>query len=208
MKYESKLITASLLNSFNWYNTCPVSWREKAFYDLTNYLNRAPFEPNDYMKLGQEYENQVQKLSQGMKVDNLMPTAANMAKLVAGGTWQVKIKGRITIDEQKYFLSGRIDVLKKGEIIDIKTTQEYKGEDKYLGTTQHLLYLYSAHSQNWKHNIFKYLVSDFKEIHEVKFEVNDWELLRIEVHRIISEFLTFLNKHPELRKAYDTVFCY
>jgi len=208
MKYESKLITASLLNSFNWYNNCPPSWREKALYDLTNYLNRAPFEPNDYMKLGQEYEKQVQKLTQGMKVENLIPTTTTMAQLVAGGAWQVKIKGRITIDEQKYFLSGRIDVLRKGEIIDIKTTQEYKGEDKYLGTTQHLLYLYSAHSQNWKHDTFKYLVSDFKEIHEVKFQVDDWDLLHVEVHRVISEFINFLNKYPELKNAYDNTFCY
>lgn len=208
MSYEAKLITPSLLNSYAWYNNCPPGWKEKALHDLRSYLNRAPFVQNDFMKIGEEYENQVRKLTMGLKVQDPMPTAKQMAEKVAGGNWQVKLKGYISIDSQKYCLYGRIDVLKKGEIVDIKTTQEYKGEEKYLSTTQHIIYLYNAHSRHWKHNIFKYLVSDFKDIHEVKFEVEDWDLLKIEAHRIVSEFVDFLNKNPELKDAYDNKFCY
>lgn len=207
MSFDAKLITPSLLNSFNWLQNCPPSWREKALADITRYLNRAPFEPNDSMKLGQEYENQVRKLSQGMKVEGVMPTATEMANLVKGGTWQVKLKGYITVDQQRYCLYGRIDVL-TSEILDIKTTQDYKGEEKYLSTAQHLIYLYNARSRNWKHDTFKYLVTDFKEIHEVKFQVNDWDLLNVEVHRIVKEFADWLKQNPELQDAYDNTFCY
>jgi hypothetical protein len=208
MSYDAKLITPSLLNSFNWYNNCPPGWKEKALHDLRGYLNRVPFDPNDAMKLGEEYERQVQKLSFGGYVDDPMPTAKKMADRVAGGVWQVKIKGYITINNQRYILYGRIDVLKKGEILDIKTTQEYKGEDKYLQTTQHLIYLYNAHASKWLHDKFLYLVSDFKDIHEIEFKVEDWDLLNVEVHRRVSEFIMFLDANPELRKAYDTTFCY
>lgn len=208
MAYDAKLITPSLLNSFNWYNSCPPGWREKALYDLTNYLNRAPFEPNDFMKLGEQYEKEVQKLCIGGKVENPMPTAKAMAERVAGGVWQVRTKGFITIDGQRYCLYGRIDVLRKGEILDIKTTQEFKGDEKYLSTSQHLVYLYNAHHSNWQHSVFRYLVTDFKDIHEVPFEVSNWDLLNVEVHRRVSEFVQFLNSKPELRHAYDNTFCY
>ena len=206
-KYSSKLITASLLNSFGWYNNCPPSWRDKALFDLTSYLNRAPFEPNDYMKLGEQFEGQVRKLTQGMKVADPMPTAKQMAERVSGGAWQVTCKGYMTINEQSYIFYGKIDVLKPGEILDIKTTQEFKGEDRYLQGTQHLLYLYAAHSQKWKHDTFRYLVTDFSEIHEVEFSVGDWDLLTQEVYRRVTDLLGFLKAHPDLEKAYNTVFC-
>ena len=145
-------------------------------YDITNYLNRAPFEPNDAMKLGAEYEKQVQRMTQGLKVQNPMPTAKAMADMVKGARWQVTVKTYLTIEEQQYVLWGKIDVLQPDEILDIKTTQEYKGVDRYLGTTQHLIYLHGAHQTEWKQTKFRYLVSDFHEIHEVPFEVEDWDL--------------------------------
>lgn len=177
-------------------------------YDITNYLNRAPFEPNDAMRLGSEYEKQVQKLTQGGKVTGqILPTAKDMAALVADGVWQVTVKTYITIEEQRYVIWGKIDVLRPDGILDIKTTQEYKGEDKYLGTTQHIMYLHAAHQSGWKHSKFKYLVSDFHEIHQIEFEVGDWDLLAVEAHRIIQAFLEFLKQNPKLQKAYETKFC-
>ena len=203
----ARLITPSLLNSFAWYNNCPYSWKEKAIQDLSNYLNRVPFEPNEYFERGNKYEKQVKALCNGWKVEDPMPTIKEMAKLCKGGLWQQNTKVFIVIDNVEYIVCGRIDVLKKDEIIDIKTTSNYKGEDSYLSTSQHVLYLYANHEIGGTINKFRYLVSDFNEIHKVSFEVEDWDLLRVEAFKLLTDFLNFLKGNKSLQEAYLHKFC-
>lgn len=205
---RNKLITPSLLNSFNWLNKCPHSWREKALEDLTNLLNRAPFKPNKYFVRGNKYENQVRSICRGISPNDVMSTAVEMAELCKGGKWQEKIRAFIYIDDVPFCISGRIDVLFPDEIIDIKTTTTFKGDESYLSTSQHILYLFSAIHKKMPQRQFKYLVTDFEQIHEVPFEVGDPALLRVEVWRMINEFLDYLNKHKDLLEAYETKFCY
>ena len=159
------------------------------------------------MKLGAAYEAQVRKLTMGMKVKDAMPTAKEMAERVADGAWQVTVKSTIEIDGVLYMIYGKVDVLRKGEIVDIKTTQNFKNPDYYLEGHQHLFYLWCAKKLKWKHEKFVYLVTDFKEIHEVEFEVGDWDLFNMEVHKRLTDFIGFLKDHPDLEKAYNTKFC-
>lgn len=203
----SKLITPTLLNSLKWYSECPSSWKEKAFNDLTNMLNRTPFKPNEAFELGKKFETQIYRICIGIKVKNPMPTVKKAAEICKGGARQVTVKTFVTYKEIEYCIYGKIDVLKKDLVIDIKTTSNYHGEEYYLSSFQHLFYLYALHKNNRPQSKFLYLVSDFNQLYKIEIEYEDWNKVETEVLNAIHTLLDFLKKYSELEKAYNKTFC-
>lgn len=202
----SKLITPTLLNSLKWYNMCPKSWKEKAFNDFSNMLNRTPFKPNKAFQLGKKFENQIYRICQGIRVKDPLPTVEDAVTICKGGIWQVTTKIFITYKNVEYCVYGKIDVLKKDVVIDIKTTGNYHGEDYYLSGYQHLFYLYALHKNYNPQSKFLYLVTDFNELHKIEVEYTNWNLVESHVHNAIHTLLEFLEKYPDLKKAYNSVF--
>ena len=137
-----------------------------------------------------------------------MPTAKEMAILVKGSKFQVTLKTIVRVRDEDFCIYGKSDCLKPKEILDIKVTTTYKNEDYYLNGNQHIFYLFTAKKMGYDIKKFTYLVTDLKEIHKIVFEVDDWDLLNIDVYTTIQEFLSFLDSKPDLKKAYNEVFCY
>lgn len=226
----SRLITPTILDSFAWMKSCPSKvMREKAYEQLKNNLYRKPWEPSEAVKRGIAYEDQVRKVAEDNYLNTqsvpLFPTALTMGLMMRSARWQVKIKTFMSINGVSYCLYGKVDCMRKDCIEDIKTTEKFGGEEKYLSMNQHIFYLFivadlarqGVVTNNTCYNIegkdfrvkrkFNYVVTDFKDIHIVKFESPGYAVLRNKVFGKINEFLEFVNKDKDLKLGYETKFC-
>jgi len=202
------LITPTLLNSFDWYNGSPEDWKQKAFTDLSNQLKRTGFNPSRIMEVGIEVEKAVAKFIRTKEYpDNLSKEMLDLCKRTYGYDYQVKRKRIIRIDDIEYLLYGKLDFYSHANkhIIDMKVTQEYKGQDYFLKQNQHLLYCYSCSV-----NHFTYLVAEIpdpdnpkiREVIPVEYQITDAEELKNEITERIQKFRSFLRENEELKEAY------
>ena len=160
------LLTHSLLSS--WLYAMKSSPYEDltseidAYGDFLKTLRREPTETTQAMQNGIDFENMVTDIVNGVEVDSdekWYDAACKVAKIVSGGQLQYKAKKRIVVSGVPILLYGRLDVLKAGEIIDIKFSSGYE-RGKYFDSTQHPVYLElipEAHQ-------FTYLITNGSEV--------------------------------------------
>lgn len=207
----SKLITPSILDSFKWYNECPVSWKEKAEKDLTKALNRIWETPSPAIQRGINFEKAICSSfgnSREEFVQQFGDTAAMFYDRCAKGRQQVVYKKRIMVNGTEYMLYGKADIVLPELIIDIKTTGSWKGPQTYLSKNQHLAYIAASGIED-----FEYLVAIFDnedsirpdEVVSIPAPVKHHEALD-RITAAASEFLDFLDTREDLKKAYMTVF--
>lgn len=209
----SKLITTSLFGSVKWFNTCPPSWKEKAFKDLTNMLSRIWIEPekeNIAAKRGIEFEKQIQSICEAGTVETVECSKEFRAVLreCDGGQFQKKVKRYISIDGVEYCLYGKVDVWFPDILKDLKTTGRFKGRESFLGSMQHILYCYVERKTK-----FRYVVSEFDEDdgpisrnHMVDYEAPSLEDLERIIIEEIQKIMQFLKGDEELWKMYSTIY--
>lgn len=155
------LITPTLLNSFYFFKKIDSEKRNNEFKAL---LAKDKFEPNALMLQGIAFEDNVMAICDNQNVKQ-MPTAQEMADIVKGGTWQVRVKRDISINGQMFLLYGRADVIKEDTIIDIKRCADNSIESgkyqsgKYQFSVQHKIYMICTPIKK-----FMYLISDGKNI--------------------------------------------
>ena len=207
----SKLITPSLFGSIGWYNKAPESWKEKAYRDLYNTLARKYKPPVGAAKRGMDFEDHLYRILKKKKDIDKVKCSDRFKEILnhcKGGQFQVKSKSFIDIDDVEYCLYGKIDVLFPTKIIDIKTTGKWDqhSEEKYLGSMQHIMYLYNENME-----IFQYIIAVFNgnvstEIKEVKI-LNYAEKFREKLkNRIVVEIRKqnrFFKEHPALLDLYN-----
>lgn len=151
-------------------------------------LRREPTETTPAMQDGIDFEDLVTRIAKGTQRpgDPDEPTyeaAVNVAGRVRGGTFQFKAYKNITVNGMDFLLYGRIDVLKAGEVIDIKFSKSYE-RGKYFDSTQHPTYMELV-PEAVK---FTYLVSNGREVWSEPY-------LREEtpgIHGVISDFVDWL----------------
>ncbi|NIU83372.1 MAG: hypothetical protein GWN64_07795 [Candidatus Thorarchaeota archaeon] len=205
---KSRLITASFIGSVNWYLNCPQNWKQKAYDDLSNQLNRVSWKPTPAIQHGIEFENTVYELVRQGSLDLGTPEFRKVLAKCDGGTFQDKLKAFEVIDGETYCLFGKTDVKFENQIIDIKTTGEFKRE-KYENSFQHVLYMYITGIE-----FFEYLVVEWDEFPRIA-SVNSVDIEqdnpKIEYHdRVVDEVrraMQFLDERPILKKAYLEKFC-
>lgn len=141
------LLTHSLLSSWLYaMKSSPyedLTSERDAYGDFLKTLRREPTETTQAMQNGIDFENMVTDIVNGADVDSeekWYNAASTVAKIVRGGQLQYKAKKRITVSGIPILLYGRLDVLKAGEIIDIKFSSGYE-RGKYFDSTQHPVYL-------------------------------------------------------------------
>lgn len=141
------LLTHSLLSSWLYaMKSSPyedLTSERDAYGDFLKTLRREPTETTQAMQNGIDFENMVTDIVNGAEVDSeekWYDAASTVAKIVRGGQLQYKAKKRITVSGIPILLYGRLDVLKAGEIIDIKFSSGYE-RGKYFDSTQHPIYL-------------------------------------------------------------------
>lgn len=140
------LLTHSLLSAWLY------AMRDNPYEDLTTErdsrdeflksLRREPTETTEAMQNGIEFEDLVTDIvNQDYDESHKWVEAAKkVANIVRGGKLQYKAKKPIEVGGEQFLLYGRLDVLKAGQIIDIKFSKSYD-RGKYLTSTQHPTYL-------------------------------------------------------------------
>ena len=142
------LMTHSLLSSWLY------AIREDPFEDATternhfaeflDVLNRVPTPATEAMQNGIDFEELVTSIANGAdyqtdREHRWYDAASKVARIVRGGQFQFKAKKSVTVGDTDFLMYGRLDVLKAGEIMDIKFTKSYE-RGKFFGSTQHPFY--------------------------------------------------------------------
>lgn len=141
------LITHSLLSSWLYAmksNPYEDLYTERDSYqDFLKSLRREPTETTEAMQKGIDFEDMVTDIVKGREVDpsdKWYEAATKVAGIVKGGSLQYKAKKPITVSGIPFLLYGRLDVLKAGQVIDIKFSGSYE-RGKFFDSTQHPTYL-------------------------------------------------------------------
>lgn len=193
----TRLITASLIGSIEWYKNCPSSWKAKAAKDLQNSLARIYTEPmSEAVKRGIAFEDDICKRAVFDTEAVHVPTVQTFVDECKGGEFQKKTKRFVFIDGFEYCLYGKIDVAFPDMLKDLKTTGKWKGEESYLNTFQHKLYCYNEHISK-----FRYVVGVFDDkvslvpdqVYTIDYEVEDWAKLEKEVYTTVINAVKFLS---------------
>ena len=207
----AKLITTSLLGSIDWYNQAYPAMKQSAYKQLSDQLNRV-FTSSPAIEYGQAFERRVEldvhklKHIEGHKLtgsDNYV----EIVNAVKEGNFQRKIKKIVNLDSTDYCLYGKIDVDLPELIVDLKTTGSYK-KDKYLKTTQHLMYCVITGKTK-----FKYIVAEWakypqiKQVHYETYNMPSLEIAQDKLYAKIRAAIAFINSDDKLKEAYNTTFC-
>lgn len=207
----SRLITPSIIGAVDFLRTCPASWKEKAYTDLSNQLNRvySPTLP-PAAALGITFENAVYSMASKNIIDKGSDYFQQCVKECIGGTFQRKTKRFIEVDGFEYCLYGKIDVFFPAIIKDLKTTSNYKGRDSYLSSMQHIIYCFNESINN-----FRYVVAEFNgdekspkiiDVHLIDYVCKDMSVLRDVIIEKIRQFISFLEEDKKLLLAYTNKF--
>lgn len=186
------LLTHSLLSS--WLYAMKDSPYEDATTERDSYqeflqaLRREPGEQTEAMRNGVEFEDLVTDIVNGDADTGhkWYEAACKVACAVKGGCLQYKAKKEITVSGIKILLYGRLDVLKAGEIIDIKFSKGYE-RGKYIDSTQHPTYLELIPEAGQ----FTYLVSNGSEVWTETYRRDETP----DIITIIEAFLAYLKEN-------------
>jgi len=197
------LITPSLLNSYAYYIQDEWKSPQDSRADFLKTLSREKFEPNEAMQKGIDFEEAVNFYSQDRS--NLSKevcklacsnTILDLANIVKSGLWQETCKKEIKVGNKEFLLYGRMDVVKRDTIYDIKFTSNYE-LGKFLDSSQHLIYLYCTGLPN-----FQYLVSDGKDYWAEDYA--NYEGIESEIKSRISDFMIYLENDKEAKEMFLT----
>lgn len=129
------LITTSILDSYAWFRTCPPSWRTRAYNSLVATIRREGYTPHKTAQRGIDFENAIYRCAEGGS-----EKFQKIANYFKGASFQRVIKRHIEVEGRRVLLYGKVDALRNDVIGDIKTTENYRGDQKYLSGWQHKIY--------------------------------------------------------------------
>lgn len=159
-----------------------------SYQEFLQTLRREPGEQTEAMLNGIEFEDLVTDIVNGdADTEHKWYEAAHkVAGIVRGGQLQYKAKKEITVSGIPILLYGRLDVLKAGEVIDIKFSKGYE-RGKYIGSTQHPTYL-ELIPEAYQ---FTYLVSNGTEVWTETYRRDETS----NIISIIEAFIAYLKEN-------------
>jgi hypothetical protein len=191
------LVSPTLLNSWQYYvsldpeDSEAVTADEKeaqARAEFLAMLGKEPFERSEAMQLGIDFEDAIAAYCRGAENDNLC--VREIGDIVKGGLWQQTVKAEL----DGFLLYGRMDVIKRDTIYDIKRTKSYD-IGKYQKSAQHRIYLYCS-----KMPKFSYLVSDERSVWREDYYNHAG--IKGEIQDMIRQFTGYLENDPEAKQRY------
>lgn len=196
MAYE---ITASLINSWQWFMDSDDDHDEDARSDFLKALNREWSEPNEAMQKGLDFESDVEKFCEGTL--NLAVTGDpdyqkcifDVAAYVKGGAWQMSLAEDVMINGIVFRIKGRLDVLKGAWIYDLKYSGTFE-TGKYFNCPQSRFYMRLVPEVVG----IKYLIADGSRVYTDEYLREDVE----PVEPLIWDFHTWLGNYPKLKTIY------
>lgn len=216
-------ISPTLLDAFDWYKTAPQSWKQRAYDNIVDKINRTPFVPTPAIKKGFAFEDAVEKHAKAVANGGEYKGSQHFQGVVAkcaGGVWQTWQRGFTNIGSEYGIVDsvGKLDCMfpigsaafPHGHIIDLKTTAHYRGSDKYTSGWQHLFYC------SWMGILtFEYIIAEWesnepgnktvKDVHSVPVSVNIDDATARMRDGLLS-FFAFLKTH-NLWDAYVYTYC-
>ena len=195
------LITASLLNSYQYYIQDEFKSPADSRADFLKTLSRERFEPNEAMQRGINFENEIKTIADKfieLKIEDYEEKSNlfKIAYIVKGGLWQQTCKKDLQVGNQEFLLYGRMDVIKRDTIYDIKFTSNYE-LGKFMDSSQHRIYLYCLGLPK-----FQYLISDGKEYWTEDY--HNHEEIEDELKGMISDFMSYLENDKEAKEMFLT----
>ena len=191
------LITSSLLNSYQYYVQDEYKSPADSRADFLRTLSRERFEPNEAMQKGIDFEDNIKaicyEVCDGKAFNDCFKSIADIVK---GGLWQQTCKKDLQVGNNTFLLYGRMDVVKRDAVYDIKFTSNYE-LGKFLDSSQHLIYLYCTELQN-----FQYLISDGKD-YWVEDYFNNLEI-EDKIKSKINDFMSYLENDKEAKELFLT----
>jgi hypothetical protein len=196
------LITPTLINSFQYYIEDEFKSPADSRADFLKTLSKEKFKPTEAMQKGIDFEADIKAkcdgyiLLDGEENPNYETVCGEITGIVKDGLWQQTCKKELKIGNQEFLLYGKIDVIKRDTIYDIKYTSNYE-LGKFLGSAQHLIYLYCTGLSK-----FKYLISNGKD-----FWIEDYfNSVNIEntIKNKINNFLSYLENDSEAKNLFQT----
>ena len=203
------LITPTLINSYQYYINDEFKSPADSRADFFKTLSRERFEPNEAMQKGIELEDTIREISSSdftyrsfcdSLPENVIEqqdlTMLHLVDIVKGGLWQQTCKKDLQIGNKEFLLYGKMDVVKRDTIYDIKYTKNYE-LGKFLDSAQHLIYLYCTGLPK-----FQYLISDGEDywIEDYHNHIN----IENEIKSKISDFLGYLENDKEAKELFKT----
>ena len=196
------LITASLLNSYQYYIQDEFKSPADSRADFLKTLSRERFEPNKAMQKGIDFENDIKAkcdgyiLLDGEENPDYETVCGEITEIVKGGLWQQTCKKELKIGNQEFLLYGRMDVVKRDTIYDIKFTSNYE-LGKFYNSSQHRIYLYCLGLPK-----FQYLISDGEEYWTEDY--HNHKGVEDELKGMISDFMGYLENDKEAKEMFLT----
>lgn len=159
-----------------------------SYQEFLQTLRREPTPQTEAVLNGIEFENLVTDIVNGDEDSDhkWYEAASKVARTVKGGWFQYKAKKELVVSGIKILLYGRLDVLKAGEIIDIKFSKSYD-RGKYIDSTQHPTYMELIPEADK----FTYLVSNGNEVWTETYRRDETP----SVIPIIENFLGYLREN-------------
>jgi hypothetical protein len=214
---KKHLVTNDLISSVNWCLKAPptfvdkqkgegITWREKAFLDLKEKLSRVYKDMPIAAQRGIDFENKVYECILKNDYEKGTEQFKTVVRRVRNHKFDEKAKLTETISGLECFLYGKIDAYKFNDMIDIKTTQNFK-EESYRNSFQHRIYCHCKQEKNFTYIVVEWLdYPHIKKVHNVGIEIPDLNLLKLELHAEIEKVFNTL-KELDLWEVYRDKYC-
>jgi len=186
------LITQSLLSAFNYVYDCYEGSEQSAYDDFLRVLRREPTETTEAMQHGISFEDEVIEYAKCNRCPmHRQKDVREIGDIVRGGQFQVKGYKDKTIAGINFLLYAKCDIVKMGEIFDIKRSNTYE-VGKYMESAQHPMYMECVPAFK-----FTYLISDGKDVFKESYTREETPSVDI----MIGHFIDFL-RHNNLLDLY------
>jgi hypothetical protein len=192
----SLLITASLLNSWDWYLKSSDDRSDAALAELVTTLKREPIPDNEAMMAGRAFEDAVTSFcTNGIEPpdDSFGDCVREVAEYCRGRIFQFKSSKPATIAGEEYLLYGRIDVFGGPWIDDIKFGQNFD-VGKYRDSAQTKMYLELEDGPIG----MRYLFSDGSSVWIDEYRREDIG----SIIPVVREFRSWIRAFPEYESIY------
>ncbi len=207
------LVTATLMDSYDFAISAPPSWKTSAMNDFVGKIRRDKVDYPSWVAKGQDFEDNIYAVCTYSKTkgEALSKGSKHFQHVVAecyGGTFQNKLQKKLTIGEDECFFFGYTDVDFPGTTKDIKTCLKWKNAAKYLGKNQHKVYLWMNDKEKFEYVVVEWTdpdnSNDINSVHTIPYLNPGSDILEMMIIAKTKEMFEFIRKQNLWNDYYYT----
>jgi hypothetical protein len=211
--FGSVLVTATLLDAFEFAVNAPPSWQVRADKGFISKIKREKATYPIWVDAGMQFEDTVYRVCESSETkEQALEHGSDMFKEVVaqcyGGSFQNKLSKNLQIGDNKAFFFGFTDVDFDDKTIDLKTCIKWKNEAKYLNKAQHKLYLWMNGKPNFEYVVTEWadqeLCNTIKSNHIIKYTSPGTKALEGEIVRRTQAMFEYIHSEGLWEDYYFT----